>query len=128
MRIETSGHYLSGNLIRTTKVVLLLTGIPVGVRHFTNHWLWVHIQAELKLHVKSYQEIKERERQAAEEVKQMRVAEERQQQIIATREIEKFRERVSFMLNNCFLLNDKIAGKDISIMYTKLMYMHVRRT
>lgn len=48
--------------------------------------------------MRSYQEIKERERQAAEEVKQMRMAEERQQQIIATREIEKFRERVSFML------------------------------
>lgn len=53
----------------------------------------------MKLHIKSYQEIKERERQAAEEVKQMRMAEERQQQIIATKEIEKFRERVSFMLN-----------------------------
>ena len=47
------------------------------------------------MQVKSYQEEKEREREAAAQLEQMRLAEEREQQLMATREIEKFRERVS---------------------------------
>ena len=45
--------------------------------------------------MRDYQEVKERERQEAELVEQRRLAEEREQQLMATREIEKFRERVS---------------------------------
>ena len=46
----------------------------------------------------SYQESKERERQVVMAAEQVRRAEERELQIVATREIEKFRERVSFVI------------------------------
>ena len=45
--------------------------------------------------MRSYQEEKEKEREVAAQLEQMRLAEEREQQLMATREIEKFRERVS---------------------------------
>ena len=53
------------------------------------------LQAELREQVRSYQEEKEREREVAAQLEQMKLAEEREQQLMATREIEKFRERVS---------------------------------
>ena len=86
------------------------------------------MQAELKLHVKSYQEIKERERQAAEEVKQMRAAEERQQQFIATRETEKFRERVSSCLIIVSCSNENYNCTKLLARIFPLCIMHVRRT
>ena len=55
--------------------------------------------------MKSYQESKERERQVVMAAEQVRRAEERELQIVATREIEKFRERVSFVIRQvCTLL------------------------
>ena len=57
--------------------------------------------------MKSYQESKERERQVVMAAEQVRWAEERELQIVATREIEKFRERVSFVIRQvCTLLWD----------------------
>ena len=45
--------------------------------------------------VRRYQEVKEREREIAEQEEQRRLALEREQHIMTTQDIEKFRERVS---------------------------------
>ena len=56
--------------------------------------IYTNMQAELRLKVKSYQEEKEKARQAAVEAEEVRKAEEREIKMAATKDIEKFRERV----------------------------------